>query len=305
MKSNSLHKGEEMMTTIDSSTQAQGTIAPTAPLISMGFNFSVPSEELHETIDAWTSYIERLSKEISRDPQLKTYMILALLRRGIAYAVLKEWDAAIADFKRVIDEQAGAEEIRAARMMLGGIYTEQYRDQEAIACWSSVLAELEQASRKEAKLYAEQFPRLYLYRGMLHGRLKQYQDAIADCDRAQKYAPENAEIYSVRGISYAYLGDLERALSDCLHAVELEQRASVYNRLGEVHFMRHEYQQSFAAFDRAVDLDPTDEAIHLNRSKALVYMAISLFEGNESAQGVEANCETNGTGEEQQEIVVD
>lgn len=287
------------MTTVDSTQPAQG-VPPSKPLVSMGFNFSMPEGELRETIAAWGGYIERLSKDSRRDPQLKEYLIQALLRRGIAYSTLQEWDAAIADFRRVIDEQAEAEEIRAARMLLGGIYTEVGHDQEAIACWSAVLSEYEQASRKETRQYAEQFPQLYLYRGMLYGRQRQYQEAIADCNRAQTYAPDNAEVYSVRGISYGYLGDLDRARSECLHAVELEPRASCYNRLGEVYFMRKEYRQSFEAFDRAGELDPTDEAIQLNRHKALFYLMMSVFDEKASPQEAEADEAPEETGEEAQ-----
>jgi len=263
------------MTTIASTPHARDTLPPTDPLVSMGFNFSLPKEELAETIDAWTDYIDRLTRDSGRDPLLKPYVIQALLRRGIAHATLKQWESSIADFKRVLAEQVEAEEGRAANLLLGGIYTELCRDEEAIECWTSVLVEYERASRKEAKLYAEQFPRLYLYRGMLYGRLKRYLEAIADCDRAQKFAPDHAEIYSVRGISYAYLGDLERALSECLHAIELAPQATDYNRLGEVYLLRAEYLSALAAFERAVELDPTDETFRSNRSKALWYAMMS------------------------------
>jgi tetratricopeptide (TPR) repeat protein len=287
-----------------SEQQAQEAPLPQS-LVGMGFNFSIPEEKLRETIAAWGSYINRLSKESGRDPQLKEYLFLALLRRGIAYSTLGEWDAAITDFQRVIDERADAEMTRAARMLLGGIYTELCRDREAIECWSAVLSEYEQASRKETKQHAEQLLRLYLYRGMLYGRQNQYQEAIADCDRAQKYAPDNAELYSVRGISYGYLGDLDRALSECLRAVELAQQASCYNRLGEVYFMRREYQQSLAAFDRANELDPNDGAIQLNRSKALFYLMMSFLDERESPQGVEADQALDGTGEELEATAAD
>lgn len=277
------------MTTIASTPHARDTLPPTAPLVSLGFNFSLPEEELSESIDAWTAYIDRLSRDSVRDPLLKPYVILALLRRGIAHTTLKQWDASIADFKRVLAEQVEAEEGRAANLLLGGIYTELCRDEEAIECWTSVLAEYERASRKEAKLYSEQFPRLYLYRGMLYGRLKRYREAIADCDRAQKFAPNHAEIYSVRGISYAYLGDLDRALSECLHAIELAPQATDYDRLGEVYILRAEYQSALVAFERAVELDPTNEEFRSNRSKAQWYVMMSQPVSDEQTGVCEAD----------------
>lgn len=269
-----------------------------ASMVFLGFDMAVEETELRETCDAWARYIDRLSKSTdSRDRHLVT---LALLRRGTAYITLKEWDAAIADFKRVLGgQQPEAEEVRAANMMLGAIYTELWEDEQAIACYTAVLEPFEKASRKEAKQYAEQFPLLYLYRGMLYGRLKKYQEAIADCDHALKYGHTSAEVYSVRGISYAYLGDLDRALTDCTQAVELEQSASCYNRLGEVHFMRRDYRQALDAFTQASELDPSNEQTQANRSRALFSLMMTLFEPGASTvepgeRGVEQPKEEGG-----------
>ena len=128
---------------------------------------------------------------------------------------------------------------------------------------------------------------------MLYGRMKHYQEAIADCDRAQKFAPDHAEVYSVRGISYAYLGDLERALSECLRSIELAPQAADYNRLGEVYILRAEYLPALTAFERAVELDPTDGAFRANRAKAQWYVMMAQLVSYEQPPVCEVDPETH------------
>ena len=237
--------------------------------------------DLRETIAAWTRYIDRLSRDAGQDQQLQQLITSARLRRGIAFAHIKAWDAAQADLQWIIDEQHGKDEERSACLVLGAVYAEHGQDDEAIVCWSTVLSAWEQATRKEARAFEEDIPLLYLYRGMLHGRQKRYRDAIADGDRAITLQPDSAEAFSVRGISYSYLGELDQALADCTHAVELDPQARHSHRLSEVHMMRHEYRLALDVCNRAHELDPTDEYVLISRNKARFMLMMSLFEGHD------------------------
>ena len=248
------------------------------PLTFLGFDMNIPADELLETIAAWSEYIERLTLVAERDSRYRPLIATARLRRGVAYAMLEEWEPAICDFEQLRDmPEADGILVRSAVLMLGSVYAAQMQDEQAIACWTTALAEFEQASKREAKQLPEQITMLYLVRGMLYGRLERYAEAIADCDRAAGYHPDCAEIYSVRGLSRAYLGDYDRALVDANRSVELEASARCYQRRAIIYRLSGRYDESIADCDRALALAPDDESIRADRLRAVWASIAQVF----------------------------
>ena len=248
------------------------------PLMFLGFDMDIPAGELRETIEAWSDYIERLTPAAERDSRYRALIATTLLRRGVAYAMLEEWEPAIRDFEqlRTMPEADGIL-ARSAVLMLGSVYAAQVQDEQAIACWTTVLTEFEQASKREAKQLPEEITMLYLVRGMLYGRLERYAEAIADCDRAAGYHPDCAEVYSVRGLSRANLGDYERALTDADRSLELEPSARCYQRRAVIYRLSGRYDESIADCDRALALAPDDESIRADRMRAVLASVAQVF----------------------------
>jgi tetratricopeptide (TPR) repeat protein len=247
------------------------------PLIFDGFDFSRGEEELCETVLAWSEYIERLEREKPQDERTRQLLIAARRKRGMAWGILGETELAIQEFQWVLSVATAAQERREARLLLGNISAEAGQDELAIEQWSAVLAELEQASTREAKRLPIDLPRFYLYRGMLHARQEQYEQAVADCDRALRHFPGWAEAHSVKGLALAYLGDLDAGLTHCARAVELEPGARIVHRRGVVYRMRQQEVEALADFWRAWELDPTDEQLRLDLWRMLLSGAVSLL----------------------------
>jgi tetratricopeptide (TPR) repeat protein len=199
-----------------------------------------------------------------------------LLKRGYAHTLLSQWDAARADFQRVIagQDHFRPEEVRTARDWLGGIAHDQGHFDLAFACWTPLLTEYESFSLDVQQAYADHYAPLYLYRAKLYSHLQHYEESIADYDRVIALSPTSAEAFSLRGLSYAFLSNQEhqeQSLADSLHAVELEpQEAAHYRRLGEVRLLQEEYAQVLACLDQALALDPNDELTQELRRKAQV-----------------------------------
>jgi tetratricopeptide (TPR) repeat protein len=62
---------------------------------------------------------------------------------------------------------------------------------------------------------------VYAFRGLAHGSMSSYEDALADVDEAIRMESSNAFAYYVRGLVYVDLGERENAISDLERALEL------------------------------------------------------------------------------------
>ncbi len=248
-------------------------------LTFMGIDLTQSEAELRTLVESWNCALEQFGPVPSPDPDLRLLRAMTRLRCAAVSSVLNEWDAAIIHLQHVSDEQAGPDTVCSAQIFLGAIYAERGQDEQAIACWTETLRLF------ETTLPTPSLALVYLHRGMVYGRRKHYQEAIADCDRAIRAVPTCGEAYSVRGISYASLGELDLGLAECLRAVELDPQARCFHRLGEVHFMRREYQQALGAFQRAVERDPTNGAMQasLRRAQAYLLLGFSIPDASKSA----------------------
>jgi len=169
------------------------------------------ASDLHETIAALSRYIERLTPEAITDPQVRDLVHSALLQRGTASLLLKDDTAAQADFQQIIAGQSTDTLRLSAHLLLGAVYAEGGQDEQALSCWTDALEAFEQSHQAGRSHHSQELAQLYLYRGMMYGRLLRYQEAIADCDRALEYAPGEAEALAVRGIARAFLGSAGKA----------------------------------------------------------------------------------------------
>lgn len=250
------------------------------PFEFMGFDMNVTRQELLETVAAWRDYIERLSADAAKDHRFAELVTQTRLRCGVACCVLEDWDAAIADLEAVRDEKgANPALVQAATWMLSSVYGALGQYEQAIACWSAILAEYEGAQgTKNASSLPEQVTMLYLFRAQAYAEQGKFAEAVEDCARAERYHPERAEVFSVRGLCRANLGDMERALADCDRSIELSPgTARVFRRRGVVRRMRREFIAAVEDFDRALELDPTDMHARTGRSEALLgYVLLDL-----------------------------
>jgi tetratricopeptide (TPR) repeat protein len=272
------------------------------PFEFMGFDMNLTRRELLETLEAWRGLIERLSRDAEKDHRAAELVARTRLRCGVASCVLGDWDAATAFLEAVRDEKgAHPALVQAATWMLSSVYGALGQYEQAIACWSAVLAEYEGAGTKKSGALPGSVTMLYLFRAQACAEQGKFAEAVDDCDRAERYHPECAEVFSVRGLCRANLGDMDRALADCDRSVELEPgTARCYRRRGVVRRMRREFMPAISDFDQALELDPTDEHARTGRSEALLgYVLLDLLAPTpapETTQAVERDSPGAGTG---------
>jgi len=118
---------------------------------------------------------------------------------------------------------------------------------------------------------------LFFYRGTAQAFLSQYEQAIADFDRAIQLDPQDAKAYSNRGAAYADLGQYEQAIADFDQAIQINpQYAEVYTNRGAAYAGLGQYEQAITDYDRAIQLDPQYAEAYYNRGVA--YADLSRYE---------------------------
>jgi tetratricopeptide (TPR) repeat protein len=92
--------------------------------------------------------------------------------------------------------------------------------------------------------------------------LREYEQAIADFDRAIVLDPDYAKPYNNQGVAYRNLGDYERALTDYDRAIALDpDYGSAYRNRGEIYLFADDYQDCTLAradLERYLELVPYD-----------------------------------------------
>jgi len=126
-----------------------------------------------------------------------------LTREGIEASKAKDWDKAIAAFKRAaqLDEHY-APNLASALQQRASVYVSQQKFQEAIADYS------------EALKVKSNDPEIFERRAYAEMQLKDYDKALHDYNEAIKLSPEEPKYYQVRALIYQTKGDFKAALAD-------------------------------------------------------------------------------------------
>jgi tetratricopeptide (TPR) repeat protein len=179
--------------------------------------------------------------------------------RGWLYNELGDYDHAVADL-----EQALSLGLRSGE--LHGELAHAYRNHKDYAKAAPHLDEALRLLPADASLYGE--------RGALSFARSRYQDAIKDYTELLTLNPGDAQTYVNRGDAYFQSGDNRRAVEDYSQAlrrmseVDRGALADVYDRRGVAWARLKKYAEATADYNRAIDNDPDDPVLYLNRAVA-------------------------------------
>ena len=134
-----------------------------------------------------------------------------LTREGIEASKAKDWDKAIAAFRKAAQlEGHYAPNLASALQQRATIYVSQKKFQEAIADYSEAL-----------KIKSDD-PNVYERRAYAEMQLKDYDKALHDYNEAIKLSPEEPKYYQVRAFIYQTKGDFKAALADVDKTLKLD-----------------------------------------------------------------------------------
>jgi tetratricopeptide (TPR) repeat protein/S1-C subfamily serine protease len=218
--------------------------------------------------------------------------------RGSAYADLKQYPQAFADYNKAI--ALNPEDAKAYNNR-GFAYLELKQYPQALADYNKAIAlDPEYANaygnRGNAYAFSKQYPQaiqsydkfialnpenvdaymVYNNRGYVYAELKQYPQAFADYDKAITLDPKHAYAYNNRGNSYSDLKQYPQALADYNKAITLDPKpVKAYANRGNAYAALKQYPQAIQDYDKAINLNPKFVEAYYNRGNA--YAALKQY----------------------------
>jgi tetratricopeptide (TPR) repeat protein len=134
-----------------------------------------------------------------------------LTREGIEASKAKDWDKAIAAFKRAaqLEERYGPN-LASALQQRASVYVSQQKFQEAIADYS------------EALKVKSNDPDIFERRAYAEMQLKDYDKALHDYNEAIKLSPEEPKYYQVRALIHQTKNNFKAAMADVEKTLKLD-----------------------------------------------------------------------------------
>ena len=134
-----------------------------------------------------------------------------LTREGIEASKAKDWDKAIAAFKRAAQlEERYAPNLASALQQRATVYVSQQKFQEAIADYS------------EALKVKSNDPDIFERRAYAEMQLKDYDKALHDYNEAIKLSPEEPKYYQVRALIHQTKNNFKAAMADVDKTLKLD-----------------------------------------------------------------------------------
>ena len=113
---------------------------------------------------------------------------------------------------------------------------------------------------------------IHYFKGAAHFLNEQWDEAIADYDKAIELNPRLAMVYVNRGFAYSNIGLLDQAISDYTKAIELNPGfAGAYVNRGSAYLSKGQYDRAISDYSKAVELNPNFAWAYLNRGLAYYY----------------------------------
>lgn len=113
----------------------------------------------------------------------------------------------------------------------------------------------------------EDFPLIYLTRGRIYAKIKNYKKAISDFDKAIALDPDYASVYVNRGAAFHNLKQYTHAIADYDKAIELntEDLPSTYYNRGYSYYYMKNYKKALESHNKAIDLDPNYSSAYFGK----------------------------------------
>ncbi|MEM7726108.1 MAG: tetratricopeptide repeat protein [Cyanobacteria bacterium P01_A01_bin.45] len=110
------------------------------------------------------------------------------------------------------------------------------------------------------------FIRAYIFRGIIHTQIQEYESAIKDYTQAITLDPKEAFAYGGRGIAWNGLKDYKNAIADFTQAIKINpQVAQFYKYRGTAHTKLQDYHRAVNDFTQAINIKPRYTEAYLER----------------------------------------
>jgi tetratricopeptide (TPR) repeat protein len=136
----------------------------------------------------------------------------------------------------------------------------------------------------------DQLAYIYRKRGFAYKRLKEYDLAIADYNRAIELSPNYARAYASRGSAYRSLREYDLAIADYNRALELwPDYPWIYAGRGRTYSYRKEYIQSINDLNHAIEIAPNYAWAYFVRGSTHLWLKDRVQAKEDFIQSLELN----------------
>ncbi len=197
------------------------------------------------------------------------------LRKVYLESITPRWGGSYELMQQVIDDAQSYADVNPRLKLLNGYV---YAD-------AADMSKINRAYNEADKLYTTALSfgdneMVVMKRGENNYRREQYQEALADLDKAISLYSEDADYYYWRAKTYINLGEFMLAADDIMQADLLKpgDEYTVKSRkwlaikfmdIGHGQYEQQEHEQSIASLNRAVELDPDNAYLYYERSLSL------------------------------------
>ena len=180
---------------------------------------------------------------------------------GIEHAVQGKFEEARLEFEKVLRIDPSFESARIALELIENVTDQKIKKETAIlhfkadGCiikrqWDEAIAECDKALEINHK-----FAMAYIDRGIAYVGKREYGRAIADFNKAIEINPRLPGFYLSRGIVYSYKGEYDKAISDFDKAIDLNPKeAMFYRSRGAAWHYKGDYERAVADYTKASDM---------------------------------------------------
>ena len=193
----------------------------------------------------WDLLLKDCDKLLETEPNKAS----AILYRGVAFNGKGEYDNAIKEFGRVIEQGGQGPAVRAIRADAYAHRSMSYtkKGEYLKGIDSAYFALLENSNHILANNN----------RGLAYVGRQQYDKAIWSFDRVIQLDPKSAEGYSNRGFAYGAKGNFDQVIADQKKAIELDSKlAMAYQRRGAAYVAKNDAVNALKDLDQALAINP-------------------------------------------------
>jgi tetratricopeptide (TPR) repeat protein len=206
----------------------------------------------------WKDDLTLWNDNVAKTPNLA----IALVNRGYAYSQIDQWDNAIDDYSKALENYPTYARAYVNRGVAFG----------KLGHYDKAIADCSMAIALDPK-YTEAYYDL----GIAEVDNGQWEKAIADCSKAIELQPDYAKAWYNRGVAYGKLEQLDKAIADYSKAAGIDQNYSPpYFNLGLIHIKLGQWDKAIDDFSRVIEISPNSTDAYCNRGVA--YGSLGQYE---------------------------
>ena len=201
-----------------------------------------------------------------------------ILTKGVDYAVQGKFEEAKEEFERALKAAPFLKAARDGLKVIEDVTERKIERKTAIHLFKGAAYVLKEqwdegiAEYNKALELNPGFAIAHRTRGFAYCGKGQYNQAISDFTKAIEINPRYADAYFYRGFAYCDKGQYDQAISDFTKAIEINPRyADAYFYRGFAHCGKGQYDQAISDYSKAIDLNPRHAVAYTNRAVAYYY----------------------------------